>query len=145
MIQIHATCIDLNGIGVLLTGASGSGKSDLALRLIDNGARLVADDRVDLTQGPDHLIVQAPENLFNLIEVRGLGILRLNALKSTQAQLVIKLVPVHEVDRLPEEATETFFGIELPCFKVAAFENSAPLKVQLAADMVSGSIMRVDD
>ncbi|MGE3652127.1 MAG: HPr kinase/phosphorylase, partial [Reyranellaceae bacterium] len=75
--QIHATCVALPEGGVLLRGDSGAGKSDLALRLIDGGARLVADDRTDLMREGDLLIARAPTSIAGLIEARGLGILRL--------------------------------------------------------------------
>ncbi|WP_040850329.1 HPr kinase/phosphorylase, partial [Nitrospirillum viridazoti] len=77
MIRVHATCVSVGGAGVLLRGASGSGKSDLALRLVDAGALLVADDQVALAADPTAtlLTATAPERLAGLIEVRGLGIL----------------------------------------------------------------------
>ena len=73
MEQIHATVIDIGGDGVLLRGPSGCGKSDLALRLIDAGARLVADDRAVLTLDGDRVMVTAPPEIAGLFEVRGQG------------------------------------------------------------------------
>ena len=79
-ILLHATAVAIDGRAVLLRGPSGSGKSDLALRLIDAGARLVADDQSELSRRGDVLMVRAPATIAGLIEVRGLGILRLDAL-----------------------------------------------------------------
>ena len=78
--QVHATCVSLYGAGLIIRGPSGAGKSDLALRLIDRGARLVADDRVDLLVSDNGVIARAPETLAGLLEVRGLGILRVPVL-----------------------------------------------------------------
>ena len=81
MVQVHATCIDVDGVGVLLRGPPGSGKSDLALRLISDGARLVADDRAELTVDSGQITVSPPSEIAGLIEVRGLGVLRFTGLK----------------------------------------------------------------
>ena len=74
--QVHGTCIAIDGAGVLLRGPSGCGKSDLALRLIDGGAVLVADDRVSLEARAGDLVASAPDALAGLLEVRGVGIER---------------------------------------------------------------------
>ena len=73
--QVHATCLSIDDVGLLIRGPSGIGKSDLALRLIDKGARLVADDRVGLLVSDNHVIARAPATLAGLLEVRGLGML----------------------------------------------------------------------
>ena len=72
---VHATCVALGEAGVLLLGASGAGKSDLALRLIDDGARLVADDRVALGVQSGRLVATAPAGLPRALEVRGMGLM----------------------------------------------------------------------
>ncbi|MFZ9450406.1 MAG: HPr kinase/phosphorylase [Alphaproteobacteria bacterium] len=75
-IQVHATCVAIDGAGILLRGPSGAGKSDLALRLVDGGAALVADDRVDLRRRGTCLVASPPAPLRGLVEARGVGILR---------------------------------------------------------------------
>lgn len=132
MMEIHATCVVVDGRGVLLRGPSGSGKSDLALRLIDGGAGLVADDRVQLENKNGGLQASAPNNLFGLIEVRGLGIARLPALPLTKVVLAVDLVPADAVDRLPDPAWVDFEGARLPLVRLNAFETSTPAKVRLA-------------
>src|SRR3546814_14236208 len=74
MQTVHATTVALDGTGVLLRGPAGSGKSDLALRLIDQGARLVADDRTALALEGGRIIARAPETIAGRTEVRGLEI-----------------------------------------------------------------------
>src|SRR3546814_17418763 len=74
MLRVHATCIAIDGRGILLRGPSGSGKSDLALRLIDGGALLVADDQVILTEADGELTASAPATTAGRMEVRGIGV-----------------------------------------------------------------------
>ena len=133
--QIHATCVALPEGGVLLRGESGAGKSDLALRLIDGGARLVADDRTALTREGETLIARPPATIAGLIEARGVGILRLppERLASQVAiALIVDLVASPSVERLPEAAYETLLGVSLQRVALAAFEASTPAKIRLA-------------
>ncbi|MGE0425340.1 MAG: HPr kinase/phosphorylase [Reyranellaceae bacterium] len=133
--QIHATCVALPEGGVLLRGDSGAGKSDLALRLIDGGARLVADDRTDLMREGDLLIARAPASIAGLIEARGVGILRLPPEKlaaEVAVVLIVDLVDAAIVERLPEAAREDLLGVQLKRVALAPFEASAPAKIRLA-------------
>jgi HPr kinase/phosphorylase len=143
MLNLHATCIAFDGDGVLLTGASGSGKSDLALRALETGACLVADDRTELTRGDDgRLIAQAPPQLAGLIEVRGLGILRWPHLAEAALRLVVALVPPEQVPRLPCEGVADHLGVVLPRLLLTPFEASAVTKLRLATRLAAGHIMR---
>jgi HPr kinase/phosphorylase len=133
MLQIHATCVAIGDDAVLLCGPSGSGKSDLALRLIDDGGRLVADDRVVLTrQDGGILTAAAPRELRGLLEVRGIGILRLDALASAKVALVVDLVAPGDVERQPEACQADFLGIRRPLRRLAPFEVSTAAKIRLA-------------
>lgn len=132
MEQTHATCVDIDGIGVLLRGPSGSGKSDLALRLIEGGARLVADDRVELAPAGGRVIASAPAALRGRIEVRGLGIVAVDAIPETSIELVVDLVAPDAVERLPAPATAEVIGLRLPLLRLAPFEASATAKVRVA-------------
>jgi serine kinase of HPr protein (carbohydrate metabolism regulator) len=140
MALIHASCVEIDGSAALLRGAPGSGKSDLALRLIDSGARLVADDQVEVVAIRGELIASAPDTIAGLVEVRGLGVVRLPDAKFTpraRLSLVIDLGPSAAVARLPEAAAVTIEGVTLPLLVLAPFEASAPAKVRLAlADVV---------
>ncbi len=135
MALVHASCVAIAGTGVLLRGAPGSGKSDLAFRLIDGGARLVADDQVDLRRDVGDLIATAPPRLHGLLEVRGLGIMRYPAAPEATLGLVIDLVFDDSVERLPEPIEWEIEGVRLPGLSVAAFHpsSSALLRAAVAA------------
>ncbi|MCP4330430.1 MAG: hypothetical protein GY791_18560 [Alphaproteobacteria bacterium] len=145
MAQIHGTCIEVAAIGLLLRGAPGSGKSDLALRLIDGGGRLVADDRVDLAAADDGLRASAPKALAGRIEVRGLGIMRMPAVASVRVALVCDLMAPEQIDRLPSPDSAVIAGVSVPRLAVAPFEPSAPAKLRLAAAAIGRGIVPGDD
>lgn len=132
-VQLHATCVAVGGAGVLVSGPSGSGKSDLALRLIDAGAVLVADDRVDVATAGDGLVASAPDAIVGMLEVRGLGIVRRPFLASVQLALAVDLVQdAASVPRLPESAWTTLLGVRVRSLTLAPFEASAAAKIRLA-------------
>lgn len=137
-ILVHATAVAVGEHAVLLRGPPGSGKSDLALRLIDAGARLVADDQSRLWRDGDALLVRAPETIAGLIEVRGVGIVRMAPLSTARLRLIADLVAPQHVERLPEPGSETIFGISIPLVAVAPFEASAPAKLRLALAAATG-------
>jgi HPr kinase/phosphorylase len=136
----HATCVALRPRGrawrgVLLRGPSGAGKSDLALRLIEAGGRLVADDQTRLSRSGSRLLAAAPAALAGLIEVRGVGILKLTRDRlQSQAPLsmLVDLVSPDHIERLPEPAKEDLLGVSLPVLALAPFEGSAIAKLRLA-------------
>jgi HPr kinase/phosphorylase len=132
MILVHGTTVALEGKGVLLRGPSGSGKSDLALRLIDGGARLIADDQTELTHAPDGVVARSPASIAGRMEVRGLGILRVPTAPSAPLRLVIDLVEPDRVERLPEPQFCDYLQCSLPLLALAPFEASAPAKIRLA-------------
>jgi serine kinase of HPr protein (carbohydrate metabolism regulator) len=127
---VHATCVAIGRIGVLIRGRSGSGKSDLALRLLDGGARLVADDRVGLERDGDRLVARPPRELAGLLEVRGLGIVRLAHRASATVGLVVDLDIAP--DRLPRRRSCVVAGVRLPWLALDARHASAPAKLRLA-------------
>lgn len=141
MALIHGTCIELDGTGVLLRGPPGSGKSDLALRLIDGGGRLVADDQVVVEEAEGTLMASAPEAIGGFLEVRGLGLVRMPTVASAKVGLVVELVSANLVKRLPEPATCTVLSTSLPLVRLEAFAASACAKVRLAACAVHQDIM----
>ncbi len=137
MVTIHATCILVGGIGVLLRGSSGGGKSDIAVRLIDEGALLVADDRVQVHMDQGRLVATAPAPLAGLIEVRGVGILPVPSVSCAEIRLVVDLVPTGRVERLPELETVALMDRLVPRLALCAFEASTPAKLRLAAAAVA--------
>ena len=136
------TCVAVDGRGVLLRGPSGAGKSDLALRLIDGGAELVADDRVALVSSAGVLTASAPPALRGLMEVRGLGVFRLPYRTSVQVSLVADLVD-GQGERLPAPHRTTILGLSLPAIRLSAKASSAAARVRLvlgAAESVVGAM-----
>jgi serine kinase of HPr protein (carbohydrate metabolism regulator) len=131
--QIHATCVEISGAGILLLGPPGSGKSDLALRLIDGGARLVADDRTDLRRAEESLMASAPQTIAGRMEVRGLDIVTLPYVHEARIRLAVDLVAPDRIERLPESAKREFLGVAVALIRLAPFEASAAAKVRLAA------------
>jgi HPr kinase/phosphorylase len=135
---VHATAVAIAGSAVLLRGPSGSGKSDLALRLIDAGARLIADDQSEIWRDGDALLVRAPASIAGLIEARGVGILKVDTLPVARLALIADLVAPQHIERLPEPCSETIFGLAIPLVAVAPFEASAPVKLRLALAAITG-------
>jgi HPr kinase/phosphorylase len=129
---LHASCVELAGTGVVLLGPSGSGKSDLALRLIDCGARLVADDQLAVAREGACLFGRPAPRLAGLLEVRGLGIVRLRHGARSRLGLVVDLDPGRAAERLPEPACHRLLGIALPCLHLDPRTPSACAKVRLA-------------
>jgi serine kinase of HPr protein (carbohydrate metabolism regulator) len=132
MTTLHATCIAIGGRAILLTGKSGSGKSDLALRLIDRGALLVSDDGTTVEVRDNILYASAPATIAGKIEIRGLGILETAAVP--QAPLALCIALDQPVPRMPDEIlpTRTIEGIAVPLLALDPFENSAAVKVEKA-------------
>ena len=134
---IHATAVAIDDRAVLLRGPSGSGKSDLALRLIDAAARLVADDQSELVRLGDRIVVRPPAAIAGLLEVRGIGIIRLAPLMEAPLALLADLVPAEAIERLPPPRLERILGLDLPLIAVAPFEASAVAKLRLALRVYS--------
>lgn len=132
MIRVHGTCIAVDGEGILLRGPPGSGKSDLALRLIAAGARLVADDQTELRSGDGDVRATAPPPIAGWIEIRGVGLLPCPTLSEAPLRLVVDLVPIGAVERLPEPLVCHYLGLALPLLRLAAFEASTPAKLDFA-------------
>lgn len=136
--NIHATAVAITGRGVVLMGPSGSGKSDLALRLMDRGARLIADDQLLVSVHEGQLFLSPPPAIAGLIEVRGVGILPcagFAAEESCPAALVVDLSA--PPDRLPQPETVEIAGIPLPLVRLHAFHASAPIKVEQALALLA--------
>ncbi len=138
---VHATCLVIGGCGVLILGASGSGKSDLALRLIDQPgrgtgsealtARLVADDQVVITLRGERLFATAPPRLAGLIEVRGLGIVPADHAPEAEVTLAVRLADARDIERLPEEGVSlTLLDVAIPEIAVDAAAASAPARIR---------------
>ena len=139
MTLYHATCVAIDGVGVMLQGPSGSGKSDLALRLIDGGALLIADDQVDVTVAGGRVLASPPRATAGQIEARGVGVLNAPSAASAAVAMVVDMVPGCPVERLPEPEISCALGMPLPRLRLNPFEASAPAKLRLAvANLMAG-------
>lgn len=143
--NLHGTCLAVGSHGVLLLGSPGSGKSDLALRLIDQPGfgtgdtllktTLVADDQVMLRREGERLIASAPSSLRGLLEVRGLGIVHTPVRDEIPVSLALRLVAGEKPERMPELEIDTIdlLGVSVPLLQVSPFHASAPAFVRAAA------------
>ena len=129
---VHGTAVALGDWAVLFRGASGAGKSDIALRLIEGGASLVSDDQVRLHLEGGLVQASAPQTIRGLLEVRGIGVVSVPARGPLPLALLIDLVEREAVPRMPDALTETHFGLDLPVLRLFPFEASAPDKVKVA-------------
>jgi serine kinase of HPr protein (carbohydrate metabolism regulator) len=139
-VTVHATAIAVDGRAALLFGASGSGKSDLALRCLIPVARLggsvvtpelVADDQVEISLDGEHLVCRPPPTIAGRIEVRGLGIVDVPHVQLARVALAVVLDGPPAV-RMPEPAARQILGIDIPEIRLSPFEASAPMKLLVA-------------
>jgi HPr kinase/phosphorylase len=129
--MVHGTAISIGGHAVLIMGESGSGKSDLALRLIDRGAILISDDVVFLETRDHAPILTVAPNISGKIEVRGVGISNVDFMASAPLRLVVEFVDAP--DRLPEDIAHTNIGdYVVPVSRLNPFEQSSAIKVEYA-------------
>lgn len=144
MTQLHANCVAFDGLGILLRGPSGSGKSDLSLRLISRGAQLVSDDWTNIVAQNGVLVASAPDEIAGLMEIRGLGIVAGMALcPHAEICVIADLVEPGAddiIDRMPDLASDILCGVSLPVWKINAFEASAPDKVKMALALATGKM-----
>jgi serine kinase of HPr protein (carbohydrate metabolism regulator) len=130
---IHASTVAADGRAVLITGPSGSGKSDLTLRLLDRGFTLVSDDQTIVKLDGDRLLATAPPNIAGKLEIRGIGIVEMERLSDVPVALLVELTS--DIQRLPDDSRERpILGVKLPLVSMDALTASAPSKVALALD-----------
>jgi serine kinase of HPr protein (carbohydrate metabolism regulator) len=130
---LHASTVAIDGRAVLISGISGAGKSDLALRLIDRGFTLVADDQTIVQKRGDRLFVSAPASIRGKLEIRGIGIVPMPVTEDVPLALAVDLTS--DLQRLPDDSRERMIcGLKVPLISVDALTASAPSKVALALD-----------
>ena len=130
---LHASSVALNGRAVMITGPSGSGKSDLALRMLDRGFILVSDDQTIVCKDHGRLIASAPPTIHGKLEIRGIGIVDMETVADVPVALVVELTST--ITRLPDDSRERLIlDVQVPLISVDAMTASAPSKVALALD-----------
>lgn len=137
---VHASCVAVEGRGLLILGPSGAGKSTLALQMIGLGARLVADDRVHLAQSAGRLIASAAASLEGLLEARGLGLLRLGFLAQAEVVLVADFEQTSR-SRLPQRCVTTITDVTLPLIPASDRPNVSYEAMAMLRDGVPPFLM----
>jgi serine kinase of HPr protein (carbohydrate metabolism regulator) len=133
--MLHATTVSKDGRAVIIAGRSGSGKSDLALRLFDRGFVLVSDDQTMVSKSGETLVASAPATIKGKLEVRGVGIVEVPIADEAAVSIVVELSS--EIERLPDDGeSRAILGIEVPMIRLDGLEASAPAKVELALNLL---------
>src|SRR5687767_9390707 len=129
----HASTVAVDGRAVLISGPSGSGKSDLALRMLDRGFVLVSDDQTIVRKSGSRLLASAPAPIKGKLEIRGIGIVEMDTKDDVPVALVVELTS--DIERLPDDSRERLIlEVKVPFITVDALTASAPSKVAVALD-----------
>ena len=130
---LHASTVASKGRAVLITGPSGSGKSDLALRLIDRGFALVSDDRTVVKRDGERLVATTAPNIGGKLEIRGIGIVDVESVSDVPVALMVELKS--DIERIPDDSRERLIlGVRVPLISIDAMTASAAPKVAFALD-----------
>lgn len=145
-LRIDGVAVAIGEEAVLLRGKPGSGRSDLALRLIDEGARLISDEQVELERRGDNVFAMVPalmpEHLIGRIEARGLGIVPVPHVSvALPLSWVFDMMPWPEIERMPAAEQADYLGVAVPVLKLDPFGPSAAAKLRLAVKCGPNLIM----
>jgi serine kinase of HPr protein (carbohydrate metabolism regulator) len=133
--NLHASTVAIGGRAVMISGPSGSGKSDLALRLIDRGFALVSDDRTIVSKDGDALTTTSPETIRGKLEIRGIGIVAMPSVENVPLAMIVELTS--DLTRLPDDDRQRLIlGVSIPLISVDAQTASAAAKVVIALNLL---------
>lgn len=130
-LTLHGTSVDVKGNGVLICGKPGTGKSSLALQLIDRGAVLVADDQTLISLKEGKLTVQSPSALKGILEVRGVGLCPFPIQENSCLQLCVEICEKETLERLPEPLFIEYHTVKVPLLKIGKYDPLGAIKVEL--------------
>ena len=133
--KFHSTSVVIEDLGLLIRGQSGSGKSDLALRLIDSGATLISDDLTICKKIGDYLYLYPHSNTKGLLEVREIGIMTVPYVENIKLTLVVELVE-KEFERIPEMMSCSILGMKFPKIKIFGKSSSAVAKIKIKLNQI---------
>lgn len=140
--SIHGNCLWVNETGVLILGDAASGKTELALMMINSGrGTLVADDQVIIEREHKILMARPPEGLQGLMQIHGIGILNFDNIAPVPLHLIIELVPYADVPLIPEKSDKEIQGLSLPLLKLAGHEASSTDKLWLATNLLKKEML----
>ena len=128
--RIHSTSVVIDDNGVLILGDSGSGKSDLALRLIDNGATLISDDISICRKNSNNIYLYCPPEIKGLLEVREIGIITVPFVERIKLRLVVNLKSNNN-ERFPKDSSFRILGIKIPIINIEGKNSSAVAKIKV--------------
>ena len=134
--RVHSTSVVIEDAGVMITGKSGFGKSDLALRLIDSGATLISDDVTICETVGNSIFLFPPNEIRGLLEVRELGIMTVPYIENIKLSLVVELVE-KEIDRLPQQSFTNLLNIKIQKIKIQGKNSSSVAKIKLKINEIN--------
>jgi len=138
MDTIHGTSFEFAGIGILVMGDSGAGKSDLALQMMDRGAALIADDYTEISAVDDQLHMRAPKTTEGLMEIRGIGLVKIeNRVATSRLGLLVRLIERTEINRFPEHDYKTFMGQNIAYLQLSIAETSCAAKLAMTCRLLA--------
>ena len=133
--KFHSTSVVIEDLGILIRGQSGSGKSDLALRLIDSGATLISDDLTICKKIGDYLYLYPHSKTKGLLEVREIGIMTVPYVENIKLTLVVELVE-EEFERIPGMMSCSILGMKFPKIKIFGKSSSAVAKIKIKLNQI---------
>jgi serine kinase of HPr protein (carbohydrate metabolism regulator) len=137
--RIHSTSVVIDDNGVLILGDSGSGKSDLALRLIDSGATLISDDISICRKNLNNIYLYCPPEIKGLLEVREIGIITVPFVERIKLRLVVNLKSINN-ERFPKDSTYRILGIKIPIINIEGKNSSAVAKIKVKLNEIRETI-----